>query len=98
MAQTGIVGQNMDAGAAYEQSFGHLKNKTAYQVADVKSILTGKPAFSADLRETINSAFTVGLKAHTTTAGGAGTAGYAMIPIFVDPMVIDVTRKNTPIV
>ena len=38
------------------------------------------------------------LKALSTTAGGAGTAGYAMVPIFVDPRVVDTTRKYTPFV
>ena len=38
------------------------------------------------------------LKALSTTAGGAGTAGYAMVPIFVDPRVVDTTRKYTPLV
>lgn len=41
---------------------------------------------------------TVALKALSTTAGGAGTAGYAMVPIFVDPRIVDVTRKYTPLV
>ncbi len=38
------------------------------------------------------------LKALSTTAGGAGTAGYGMVPVFVDPRVVDTTRKYTPIV
>jgi len=40
----------------------------------------------------------IAMKALSTTAGGAGTAGYAMVPIFVDPRVIDQTRKYTPLV
>lgn len=40
----------------------------------------------------------IAMKALTTTAGGAGTAGFAMVPIFVDPRVVDTTRKYTPIV
>jgi hypothetical protein len=40
----------------------------------------------------------VALKALNTQSGGAGTAGYAMVPIFVDPRVVDTTRKYTPIV
>lgn len=40
----------------------------------------------------------VAMKALSTTAGGAGTAGYAMVPIFVDPRIVDVTRKYTPLV
>jgi len=40
----------------------------------------------------------VAMKALSTTAGGQGTAGYAMVPIFVDPRVVDTTRKYTPFV
>jgi len=38
------------------------------------------------------------LKALNTQTGGAGTAGYALVPIFVDPRVVDTTRKFTPLV
>ncbi len=41
---------------------------------------------------------TIAMKALSTTAGGVGTAGYALVPIFVDPRVVDTTRKYTPIV
>lgn len=40
----------------------------------------------------------IAMKALSTTAGGAGTAGFAMVPIFVDPRVVDLTRKYTPLV
>jgi len=40
----------------------------------------------------------IAMKALSTTAGGPGTAGYAMVPIFVDPRVVDQTRKYTPLV
>lgn len=40
----------------------------------------------------------IAMKALSTTAGGPGTAGYAMVPIFVDPRIVDVTRKYTPLV
>lgn len=33
-----------------------------------------------------------------TVTGGAGTAGYALTPIFVDPTIVDQTRKMTPLV
>jgi hypothetical protein len=56
--------------------------------------------FEADARQLINDAFKKGasLKAHSTTSGGAGTAGYAMIPVYVDPKIVDTTRKYTPLV
>jgi len=37
-------------------------------------------------------------KAFNTQTGGVGTAGYAMIPVYVDPRVVDRTRKYTPLV
>lgn len=40
----------------------------------------------------------IALKALDTEAGGAGTAGFGMIPVNVDPRVVDVTRKYTPLV
>jgi len=83
----------VDVGGAYEQTFGNLPSKTVYHdPCGLKSI--GK----VDMRENIKGAFNVGLKAQGVTSGGVGTAGYAMVPIFVDPRVIDTTRKYTPIV
>ena len=37
------------------------------------------------------------LKATTSTSGGVGTAGYAMSPVYVDNMLVDRTRKFTPV-
>ena len=37
------------------------------------------------------------LKATTSTSGGVGTAGYAMSPVYVDPVLVDRTRKYTPV-
>jgi len=95
---TKAVGGNFNAAGAYQQSFGMLPHKTVYQSANLKSLATGKPTFNVDLRNNLNGAFQVGLKAHSTTSGGAGTAGYAMVPIFVDPKIIDQTRQYTPVV
>jgi len=38
------------------------------------------------------------IKALNTTSGGAGTAGYALVPVFVDPVIVDRSRKYTPLV
>lgn len=87
---TGNVG---NIAGAYEQSFGNIPHKTTYQDAfGLKGVGT------IDMREGVSKAFDIGLKAHGVTAGGAGTAGYAMVPVYVDPRVIDQTRKYTPIV
>jgi len=98
MAETGSIGANFDAGSAYQQSFGNMAAKTVYLQPDLKSIMSSKMKNTVDARKELHNSYTAGLKAHTTTAGGAGTAGYAMVPIFVDPRIIDETRKNTPII
>jgi len=72
----------LDFQDAYHQSFANLKSKTRYW----------DPVSGDDLR------LSADLKATTTTQGGAGTAGYAMIPVYLSPMMIDQTRKRTPLV
>jgi len=81
----------IDVKSAYSQSFGALKDKTRYV----------DPNTGFDFRETLNETLKSGIarmKALSTTAGGAGTAGYAMIPVYVDPRIVDTTRKETPLV
>jgi hypothetical protein len=82
---------NVDVKSAYAQSFGALNDRTRYL----------DPRFGTDLRGELNERLNEGiarLKALSTTAGGAGTAGYGMIPIYVDPRLVDTTRKETPLV
>ena len=93
---TKSVGRGFQAGGAYAQSFGTLPNETRYVEYDIKSLKENK--YNIDLRGQLGEAAKIGMKALTTTAGGAGTAGYALVPIFVDPRVVDTTRKYTPIV
>lgn len=87
---TALMG-NVDVKSAYAQSFGALNDRTRYV----------DPRFGTDLRSELNERLNEGiarLKALSTTAGGAGTAGYGMIPIYVDPRLVDTTRKETPLV
>lgn len=84
---TGIVG-NFDDRSAYAHSFGALKHRTRY-VDGWNGI---------DHRNFLLERYSIGIKALTSTTGGAGTAGYALIPIYVDPRVVDTTRKFTPLV
>ena len=81
----------VDVKSAYSHSFGALKDKTRYV----------DPITGADIRPQLNEKLQDGIarmKALSTTAGGAGTAGYAMIPVYVDPRIVDTTRKETPLV
>jgi len=87
MAQTMSVGQ-IDCKGAYSHSFGALKDNTVY--ANAWS--------GIDYRADLNEKMSLGMKSLNTTTGGAGTAGYALIPVYVDPRIVDVTRKFTPLV
>jgi len=91
MANTNPMGDNVDVDACYAVSFGNLKNKTVYQ--DYSTGLDSTNDMRSDFNDRINS----NIKAHSSTTGGAGTAGYAMIPVYVDPKIIDQSRKRTPI-
>ena len=87
MAVTGSMGR-VDHKSVYGHSFGPLKDETRY-VDVFKGI---------DFRQELKSRFDIGLKALGPETGGAGTAGYALVPIYVDPRIVDTTRKETPLV
>lgn len=58
-----------------------------------------KGGFSGDFRPMwFKSRIEPMMKALNTQTGGPGTAGYALIPVFVDPRIVDTTRKFTPLV
>lgn len=75
----------------YGQTFGDLPDRMVYQDAyhgvdlrpEMKAMMDSNPYF-------------IEQKALLTTAGGAGTAGNALIPVYVDPRIVDRTRKFTP--
>ena len=82
-------------GTIYASSFGSLSNETRYY--------EGINNYKADMRPDLKSKYDLGReiveqKAMGTTTGGAGTAGYALIPVAVDPRIIDISRKYTPMV
>lgn len=89
MAKTGF--SSVDAHEAYAQSFGTLKSGTPYNA----------PHMNVDLRAENNflgQAYKAGLKALNVVGMPAGTQDKAIIPIYLDPEIIDVTRKFTPLV
>ena len=73
----------------YQHSFGPLQDK---------SVITDGIGGNTDLRPMLESAMVKGLKAISSTSGGAGTAGYALIPVYVDQRIVDQSRKYTPLV
>lgn len=88
MAQTGY--NTVDAYDAYAQSFGTLKSGTKYYDASSNVDLRLKGA--------LNDAYNAGLKAMNVSGMAAGTTDKAIIPIYLDPQIIDVSRKFTPAV
>jgi len=88
-----------NGGGAFNGMFGlgsfGLQHKQVYQ--DPQGFGYG---WQLDAREEIKAVVDgyMEQKALDSQAGGAGTAGYAMVPVYVDPRVIDTTRKFTPLV
>lgn len=90
---TGNMGDTVNAESAYAQSFGMLPNKTVYSnpTSQVDRVGELRTAYGAGLK-----AHNAQLKAHNTGTGGAGTAGFALIPVYVDERITDISRKYTP--
>lgn len=90
IAQAGMYG-DMDVGSAYSETFGNLKANTRYLDTTNK----------VDLRESgkvLGNAYEAGLKAMNAAGMSAGTAGKSIIPVYLDPKIVDTTRKFTPLV
>jgi hypothetical protein len=93
------VGEFKDISAsAYQHSFGNLPHGTLYHGGARGDYNTETKSFDIDMRPELKGAFDIGFKALESTSGGAGTAGFAMVPIYVDPRIVDRTRKYTPLV
>ncbi|GAG59959.1 unnamed protein product [marine sediment metagenome] len=82
----------------YAVTFLNTPNKTCYSNPMGVMLRGNEIAGTTTLEAMRTNLSNVALKALSTIAGGAGTAGYAMVPVFVDPRVVDVTRKYTPVV
>jgi len=92
-AGTGKISGAFDHVGAYEASFGLLKAGTTYVNGWTGSDIRG------ELKSVMeNGMKQVQAKALGPTAGGVGTAGYALVPIFVDARITDQSRKWTPLV
>ena len=94
--------------AAYKGSFGSLPDNTRYLDPWVAGFnpeeqKAGEEQKSFDFRPKLKSVMEAGVKSISAkalgpTAGGGGTAGYALVPIYVDPRIVDQSRKWTPLV
>lgn len=94
-----IAAKGYTDASCYAHSFGPLATETPYvngwtvdakgQGYDLRSFLGEKAMDGFDA---------IAQKALGPTSGGAGTAGYALVPIYVDPRIVDQSRKYTPLV
>lgn len=77
---------------SYAASFGLLPSETIYHPGMAGVGLK-------DMRPELSQVALKGAeqKAFFSTSGGAGTAGYATIPIYVDQLIVDISRKYTPL-
>jgi hypothetical protein len=91
---------DINPASAYQHSFGNLPNGSVISPGGRSEWNAEQKDWSGSMRPELKSAFSRGyeVKALAATSGGAGTAGYAMVPIYVDPMIVDRTRKYTPLV
>lgn len=88
-----MISGSFDDEAAYRTSFGLLKSGTVY--------MNGWTGIDSrkDLKDIMDSGMkNIQSKALGPTTGGAGTAGNALVPIYVDNRVVDTSRKYTPLV
>ena len=98
----------MNHDAMYKSSFGEMPDQTRYldpfaggfSPAEQKA---GAEQVSNDYRPRLNEIMTNNMKSFEAkalgpTTGGAGTTGYALVPIYVDPRIVDQSRKWTPLV
>jgi len=94
-----IAAKGFTDASCYAHSFGPLAHETRY----VDGWQVNKEGKGYDLRSFLGEKAMDGFdaiarKALGPTSGGAGTAGYALVPIYVDPRIVDQSRKYTPLV
>ena len=90
--------ERFDAHVEFEKSFAD-----ALIVGDDefsgKSAVYWNPWMKVDKREAISKAHATRMEKQSidTQTGGAGTAGTALIPVYVDPAIVDRTIRETPL-
>ena len=80
----------MDFQFAYKSTFGDIPDGTQYHIHAENELIRAVNTEAMQRQAE--------LKALTSSAGGAGTAGNAMVPVYVDSRIVDTTRKYTPLI
>lgn len=90
---TQAIVKGFNHAGAYQHSFGILPTESCYY----------NPFKEIDQRPGLKDINEAGMKSIQMKAlgpetGGAGTAGYALVPVYVDQRIVDQSRKYTPLV
>ncbi len=83
---------NVSAPHAYSSSFGALPHETMYMKGGLD------PESKQDYRPALANVFDVGRKAFLSDSDGSGSTDKVMVPIYLDPVIVDESRKWTPLV
>ena len=83
-----MISNGYNPNNGYFMSFKSMPDKTTYY----------DPNMGLDLRDARGKEISADLKALGPETGGAGTAGYALVPVYVDSRIVDLSRKYTPFV
>lgn len=101
-----------NAASVYRQSFGNFPDSTAYNPGMSRQYksYSESEATKAYMKETgfaeyksigwraeMFAAQGAQVKALTTTDGSGGATTQALIPVFIDPRIVDISRKETPL-
>jgi hypothetical protein len=79
----------VDSESAYVKSFGEMKSGVAYDGYDSN--------FQKRLENPIAKAQYLNLQKAAISGRAAGTAGVVGIPIYLDPQIVDITARETPL-
>jgi len=91
---TGIVSLMNGSGTAYAVSFGYLPDQTTYFNPHATGM--GQVDRRPELKALVEKGMEAEMKALSVAGMGAGTAGYSLVPVYVDNVITDRSRKFTP--
>jgi hypothetical protein len=95
----------MEEQGNYGASFGNMPDRFVYSNPCGFTLKSFGENYSGTMtKEEMNKRFIASpqmkaqIKALTSTTGGSGSTDKVLVPIFVDPQIVDITRKFTPLV
>lgn len=91
---TGLMNLLNGYGGAYEIAFGNMRDGSVYFNPHDNGL--GKVDKRPELKALVEKGMEMELKALSVAGMSAGTAGYSLVPVYVDNVITDRSRKFTP--